>query len=81
MTKHSDKAIRQRMRERGIRTDVGTMERVTREVNSSERERALRTEAARAGFLGASVGVPHAEQVNAARAAALKRTMRGGRAV
>jgi hypothetical protein len=37
------------MRELGIKTDAATMERVSREVNSTRRERELREEAARAG--------------------------------
>lgn len=63
---HSDKAIRQQMRRRGIKTDAAHMERVTREVNSTERERALRQEAARA--MGAG-GLRTLGGVNAGEAA------------
>lgn len=77
---YSTKAIRSGMRARGIKTDAATVARVESEVNYSRRDRALREEAAHAGLQDRK-GLPDAREVNAQRAALLKRTMRGGRPV
>lgn len=81
MTKHSERAIRTRMRERGIKPNASNIEAVTREVNSTERERAMRQEAARNGHAVDRMGREDAREVAAQRAAAVRANLRGGRPI
>ena len=79
MTKHSDRAIRQRMRERGI--PASKIDAVRREVNSTERERALSEEASRAGFAVNKMGRQEATERGRALQAEAKRRLNGGRPI
>lgn len=71
MTHHSERTVRTRMRERGVKPNVANMERVMADLRAGEKQ----------GRVPSSMGVPIASKVNAARAEYVKRNLGGGRPV
>lgn len=74
MTHHSERAIRTRMRERGVKPNVANLERVMADIRAGERQ----------GRVPSNMGAPSAQEVAARRAAAVRDAVRrpgGGRPV
>ena len=71
MTHHSERTIRQRMRERGIKPNVANMERVTADIRAGES----------GGRVPSRMGTQDVREVGARRAAAVQRNLRGGEPV
>lgn len=71
MTYHSERTIRTRMRERGIKPNVANMERVTADIRAGER----------CGSVPGTMGTQSLSDVARRRAEAARASMRGGRPV
>lgn len=67
MTTHSERSVRTRMRERGIKPNVANMERVMADLKAGERH---------GGTVPGRMGAPDSREVAAKRAAAIQAHLR-----